>query len=28
MDSALEHVSASQAEIDQVRADGDLSWVS
>jgi hypothetical protein len=28
MDSALEHISTSQAEIDQVRAEGDLSWVS
>jgi hypothetical protein len=28
MDAALQHISASQAEIDQVRAEGDLSWVS
>ncbi|MBG6109040.1 hypothetical protein [Frigoribacterium sp. CG_9.8] len=28
MDFALQHISASQAELDQVRAGGDLSWVS
>ncbi|MET4782885.1 hypothetical protein [Glaciihabitans sp. UYNi722] len=28
MDSAIQHISASQAEIDHVRADGNLSWVS
>ncbi|MFM9921325.1 hypothetical protein [Lacisediminihabitans sp. H27-G8] len=28
MDSAIQHVSASQAKIDHVRADGNLSWVS
>jgi hypothetical protein len=27
MDFALQHISASQAELDQVRAEGDLSWV-
>jgi hypothetical protein len=28
MGSALQHVSDSQASIDHVRADGNLSWVS